>query len=270
MFERFTDQARRIVALAQEEARTLNHNDIGTEDILLALIHEGSGIAAQALKALGITEEAARQRVEEVTDRDRQGPRRGRVPLTPLAKKVLELSLREAIAIGSSRIGTEHILLGLVRLGESPAEQVLAGLGVDPNRVRQQVIRLVSASRGNQEPETERAADDGRKRKLPPELGGRLDSLEWRLSVIEQRVGTGPGLGQLEREIVQVRRDKERAADAQDFEAAAVLRDRERQLLDDKAAREQEWATLPSLSDEIERLRDLLRQHGIDPQDDAA
>jgi|SRR5690348_6193924 ATP-dependent Clp protease ATP-binding subunit ClpC len=270
MFERFTDQARRIVALAQEEARALNHNDIGTEDILLALIHEGSGIAAQALKALGITEEAARQRVEEVTDRDRQGPRRGRVPLTPLAKKVLELSLREAIAIGSSRIGTEHILLGLVRLGESPAEQVLAGLGVDPNRVRQQVIRLVSASRGNQEPETERAADDGRKRKLPPELGGRLDSLEWRLSVIEQRVGTGPGLGQLEREIVQVRRDKERAADAQDFEAAAVLRDRERQLLDDKAAREQEWATLPSLSDEIERLRDLLRQHGIDPQDDAA
>jgi len=270
MFERFTDQARRIVALAQEEARTLNHNDIGTEDILLALIHEGSGIAAQALKALGITEEAARQRVEEVTDRDRQGPRRGRVPLTPLAKKVLELSLREAIAIGSSRIGTEHILLGLVRLGESPAEQVLAGLGVDPNRVRQQVIRLVSASRGNQEPETERAADDGRKRKLPPELGGRLDSLEWRLSVIEQRVGTGPGLGQLEREIVQVRRDKERAADAQDFEAAAVLRDRERQLLDDKAAREQEWAALPSLRDEIERLRDLLRQHGIDPQDDAA
>jgi len=269
MFERFTDQARRIVALAQEEARALNHNDIGTEDILLALIHEGSGIAAQALKALGITEEAARQRVEEVADRGQQGPRRGRVPLTPLAKKVLELSLREAIAIGSSRIGTEHILLGLVRLGESPAEQVLAGLGVDPNRVRQQVIRLVSAGQGNQEPGTGRAAD-GRKHKLPPELRSRLDSLEWRLSVIEQRMGTGPGLGQLEREIAQVRRDKERAADAQDFETAAVLRDRERQLLDDKAAREQEWAALPSLSDEIGRLRDLLRQHGIDPQDDAA
>jgi ATP-dependent Clp protease ATP-binding subunit ClpC len=270
MFERFTDQARRIVALAQEEARALNHNDIGTEDILLALIHEGSGIAAQALKALGITEEAARQRVEEVADRGQQGPRRGRVPLTPLAKKMLELSLREAIAIGSSRIGTEHILLGLVRLGESPAEQVLAGLGVDPNRVRQQVIRLVSAGQGNQEPGTGRAAADGRKHKLPPELRSRLDSLEWRLSVIEQRVGTGPGLGQLEREIAQVRRDKERAADAQDFETAAVLRDRERQLLDDKAAREQEWAALPSLSDEIGRLRDLLRQHGIDPQDDAA
>jgi len=270
MFERFTDQARRIVTLAQEEARRLNHNDIGTEDILLALIHEGSGIAAQALKALGITEEAARQRVEETADRGQQGPRRGRVPFTPLARKVLELSLREAIAIGSSRIGTEHILLGLVRLGESPAEQVLAGLGVDPNRVRQQVIRLVSAGHGNQEPGTRRVAAGGGKRKLPSELRGRLDSLEWRLSVIEQRVGTAPGLGQLEREIAQVRRDKERAADAQDFESAAVLRDRERQLLDDKAAREQEWAALPPLSDEIERLRDLLRRHGIDPQDDAA
>jgi ATP-dependent Clp protease ATP-binding subunit ClpC len=269
MFETFTDQARRIVALAQEEARALNHNDIGTEDILLALIHEGSGIAAQALKALGITEEAARQQAEEVAGRGQQGPRRGRAPLTPLAKKVLELSLREAIAIGNSRIGTEHILLGLLRLGEGPAAQVLAGLGADPNRVRQQVIRLVSASRGS-EPGTGRAAAGGPKRKLPPELRGRLDSLEWRLSVIEQRVGTGPGLGQLEREIAQVRRDKERAADGQDFETAAVLRDRERQLLDDKAAREQEWAALPSLSDEIERLRDLLRRHGIDPQDDAA
>jgi ATP-dependent Clp protease ATP-binding subunit ClpC len=258
------------VALAQEEARRLNHNDTGTEDILLALIHEGSGMAAQALKALGITEEAARRQVEKVAGRGQQGARRGRVPFTPLAKKVLEQSLREAIAIGSSRIGTEHILLGLVRLGESPAEQVLAGLGVDPNRVRQQVIRLVSAGQGNQEPGTGRAAPGGGKRKLPPELRGRLDSLEWRLSVIEQRVGTGPGLGQLEREIAQVRRDKERAAAAQDFERAAVLRDRERQLLDDKAAREQEWAALPSLSDEIERLRDLLRRHGIDPQDDAA
>jgi ATP-dependent Clp protease ATP-binding subunit ClpC len=270
MFERFTDQARRIVALAQEEARTLHHNNTGTEDILLALIHEGSGIAAQALKALGITEDAARQQAEQVAGRGRQGAPRGRVPFTPLAKKVLELSLRESIAIGSSRIGTEHILLGLLRLGESPAEQVLAGLGVAPDRIRQQVIRLVSASQGNQEPGSGRAAPGGGKRKLPPELRGRLDSLEWRLSVIEQRVGTGAGLGQLEGEIAQVRRDKKRAADAQDFETAAVLRDRERRLLDDKAAREQEWAALPPLSDEIDRLRDLLRRHGIDPQDDAA
>jgi ATP-dependent Clp protease ATP-binding subunit ClpC len=270
MFERFTDQARRIVALAQEEARTLNHNDIGTEHILLALIREGSGMAAQALMALGITEEAARQQVEEFTGRGQQRPSRGRIPFTPWAKKALELSLREAIAIGNSYIGTEHILLGLVRVGEGPATQVLAGLGVDANRVRQQVIRLVSASRGNGEPEPKRAAVGGGKRKLSPELRGRLDSLEWRLSILEQRVGTGPGLGQLDREISQVRRDKERAADAQDFENAAVLRDREQQLLDNKAAREQEWAALPPLSDEIERLRDLLRRRGIGPQDDVA
>jgi ATP-dependent Clp protease ATP-binding subunit ClpC len=270
MFERFTDQARRIVALAQEEARTLNNNDIGTEHLLLALIREGSGMAAQALTALGITEEAARQRVEEVAGRGQHGPRRGRIPLTPLAKKALELSLREAIAIGNSSIGTEHLLLGLVRAGEGPAAQVLAGLGVDPNRVRQQVIKLVSASRGNEEPGTRPVAAGGGKRKLSPELRGHLDSLEWRLSILEQRVGTGPGLGQLDREIAQVRRDKERAASAQDFETAAVLRDREQRLVADKAAREQEWATLPSLGDELERLRDLLRRHGIDPQDDVA
>ena len=102
------------------------------------------------------------------------------------------------------------------------------------------------------------------------ELHGRLDSLEWRLSVLEQRVGTGPDLRDLDREITQVRRDKEAAIDAQDFENAAVLRDRESQLLGDKAARQQEWAALPSLSDEVERLRDLLRQHGIGPQDGAA
>jgi hypothetical protein len=270
MFERFTDQARRIVALAQEEARTLNHNDIGTEHILLALIREGSGMAAQALTALGVTEDAARQQIEEVTGRGQQSPQRGRTPFTPWARKALELSLREAIAIGNSSIGTEHILLGLVRVGEGPAEQVLAGLGIDPNRVRQQVIRLVSASRGKAEPGPGRAATGGGEGKRPTEPRGRLDSLEWRLSILEQRVGTGPALGQLGREIAQVRRDKERAADAQDFETAAVLRDREQQLLHDKAAREQEWAALPPLSDEVERLRDLLRRHGIDPQDDVA
>jgi len=269
MFERFTDQARRIVALAQEEARGLNHTNIGTEHILLALIREGSGMAAQALTALGITEQAARQQVEEVVGRGQQGPQRGRIPFTPWAKKALELSLREAMAIGNSYIGTEHILLGLIRVGQGPASQVLAGLGVDPNRVRQQVIRLVSASRTSADP-APGGAMAGRKGKLSPELRGRLETLEWRLSILEQRVGAGRDLGQLDEEISRVRRDKERAADAQDFENAAVLRDREQELLDDKAVRVQEWAALPSLSDEIERLRDLLRRHGIDPQDDVA
>jgi ATP-dependent Clp protease ATP-binding subunit ClpC len=269
MFERFTDRARRVVVLAQEEARMLNHNYIGTEHILLALIREGGGIAAQALESLGITEEAARQQVEEITGRGRQDPPRGHVPFTPPAKKVLQLSMREAIALGHAYIGTEHILLGLIREGDGPAMQALNGLGVDPNRVRQQVIQLVSARRVQEEPGTGRATGRG-KRKLLSELRGRLASLDWRLSVLEQRVGTAPELVQLDQEIAQVRRDKESAIDAQDFENAAVLRDRETQLLGDKTARQQEWAALPSLSDEVERLRDLLRRHGIDPQDGAA
>jgi len=274
MFERFTDQARRVVVLAQEEARMLSHNYIGTEHILLALVHEGMGVAAQALESLGVAEEEARQQVEEVVGRGQQDPPRGDIPFMPRAKKTLELSLREAIALGSTSIGTEHILLGLIREGEgkgkSPATQVLDGLGVDPNRVRQQVIQLLSASRGETQAGARPVTVGGGKRKLASEVRGRLDSIEWRLSVLEQRVGTGPDVRDLDREIAQVRRDKEAAIDAQDFENAAVLRDRERQLLSDKTAREREWAALPSLSDEVERLRDLLRRHGIDPQDGAA
>jgi ATP-dependent Clp protease ATP-binding subunit ClpC len=268
MFERFTDRARRVVVLAQEEARMRNHNEIGTEHILLALIRE-RGVAAQALESLGITEEAARQQVEEVVGPGQPGPQRGHLPFTPPAKKILQLSMREAIALGHAYIGTEHILLGLVREDDGVAIGVLNGLGVDPNRVRQQVIQLVSARRVREEPGSGRSAGRG-KRKLLSELRGRLDSLDWRLSVLEQRVGTSPDLAQLDQEITQVRRDKERSIDLQDFENAAVLRDREQQLLGDKAARQQEWAALPSLSDEVERLRDLLRRYGIDPQDGAA
>jgi ATP-dependent Clp protease ATP-binding subunit ClpA len=274
MFERFTDQARRIVVLAQEEARLLNHDYIGTEHILLALIHEGTGVAARALESLGITEEAARQQVEEIVGRGQQDMPRGHIPMTPRAKKTLELSLREAIALGSSSIGTEHILLALIREGEvkskNPAIQALNGLGVDATSVRQQVIRRVAASHGGAEAGIRHVTARGGKRKLPPELRDLLDSFEWRLSVLEQRVGTGPNVRDLDLEIAQIRRDKEAAIDAQDFEHAAVLRDRERQLLGDKAARVQEWGDLPSLSEEIERLRDLLRRHGIDPQDGVA
>ncbi len=269
MFERFTDRARRVVVLAQEEARMLNHDYVGTEHILLALIREGGGVAAQALESLGITEEAARQQVEEIVGPGQTGPQRGHLPVTPRAKKTLQLSMREAIALGHGYIGTEHILLGLIREDDGVAIRVLNGLGVDPNRVRQQVIQQVSARRVPEEPGTGRAAGRG-KRKLLSELRGRLDSLEWRLSVLEQRVGTSPDLAQLDQEITQVRSDKESAIDAQDFENAAVLRDREQHLIGDKAARQQEWAALPSLSDEVERLRDLLRRHGIDPQDGVA
>ena len=269
MFERFTDRARRVVVLAQEEARMLNHDYVGSEHILLGLIRESGGVAARALQSLGITEEAARQQVEEVVGRGQHDPQRGHIPLTPRAKKILQLSMREAIALGHAYIGTEHILLGLLREDDGVAMRVLNGLGVDPNRVRQQVIRLVSARRVHEEPGTGRAAGRG-KRKLLSELRGHLDSLDWRFSVLEQRVGTAPDLGRLDQQISQVRSDKESAIEAQDFENAAVLRDREQQLLGDKAARQQEWAALPSLSDEVKRLRDLLRQYGIDPQDGAA
>ena len=269
MFERFTDRARRVVVLAQEEARMFNHTHIGTEHILLALIGEGGGVAAQALGSLGIAEEAARRQVEEIVGRGQPGPQRGHLPFTPRAKKILQLSLREAIALGDGYIGTEHILLGLVREGDGVAMQVLTGLGADPIRARQKVIQLVSVGRVQEGPGTGRVAGRG-KRKLLSELRARLDSLDWRLSVLEQRVGTSPGLAQLDQEITQIRRDKESAIDAQDFENAAVLRDREQQLLGDQAARLQEWAALPSLSDEVDRLRELLRRHGIDPQDGVA
>jgi ATP-dependent Clp protease ATP-binding subunit ClpC len=269
MFERFTDRARRVVVLAQEEARMLNHDYIGSEHILLALIHEESGVAAQALESLGIAEGAARQQVEEITGRGQQDPPRGHIPFTPRAKKILQLSMREAIALGHAYIGTEHILLGLVREDDGVAVRVLNGLGADPNRVRQQVIQRVHARRVQEEPGTGRPTGRG-KRKVLSELRGHLASLDWRLSVLEQRVGTAPDLAELDQEITRVRSDKESAIDAQDFENAAVLRDREQQLLRDKAARQQEWAALPSLSDEVERLRDLLRRHGIDPQDGAA
>ena len=117
MFERFTDRARRVVVLAQEEARMLNHNYIGTEHILLGLIHEGEGVAAKALESLGISLEAVREQVEEIIGQGQQAPS-GHIPFTPRAKKVLELSLREALQLGHNYIGTEHILLGLIREGE--------------------------------------------------------------------------------------------------------------------------------------------------------
>src|SRR5213076_684874 len=147
MFERFTDRARRVVVLAQEEARMLNHNYIGTEHILLGLIHEGEGVAAKSLESLGIALEGVRSQVEEIIGQGQQAPS-GHIPFTPRAKKVLELSLREALQLGHNYIGTEHILLGLIREGEGVAAQVLVKLGADLSRVRQQVIQLLSGYSG--------------------------------------------------------------------------------------------------------------------------
>jgi ATP-dependent Clp protease ATP-binding subunit ClpC len=158
MFERFTDRARRVVVLAQEEARALNHNYIGTEHILLGLIHEGEGVAAKALESMGISLEAVRTEVEDIIGTGGHPPN-GYIPFTPRAKKVLELALREALQLGHKYIGTEHILLGLIREGEGVAAQVLVKLGADLSRVRQQVIQLLSGYEGG-EPESEHASDE--------------------------------------------------------------------------------------------------------------
>ncbi|GGD30532.1 ATP-dependent Clp protease ATP-binding protein [Microbacterium faecale] len=149
MFERFTDRARRVVVLAQEEAKMLNHNYIGTEHILLGLIHEGEGVAAKALESLDISLDAVREQVQDIIGQGQQQPT-GHIPFTPRAKKVLELSLREALQLGHNYIGTEHILLGLIREGEGVAAQVLVKLGADLNKVRQQVIQLLSGYQGKE------------------------------------------------------------------------------------------------------------------------
>jgi ATP-dependent Clp protease ATP-binding subunit ClpA len=277
MFERFTDRARRVVVLAQEEARRLHHDYIGTEHILLGLIHEGEGVAARALDSLGISLDAVRQQVEEIIGRGQQAPH-GHIPFTPRAKKVLELSLRESLQLGHEYIGTEHILLGLLREGKGVAAQVLVKLGAELNQVRQQVIQLLH---GHQEKEPVSARSTAGELRLLPAVNARLEAIERRLTAIEQRVGTGPDLSDLDEQITQVCREKESAANAQDYEQAASLREREKELLASKAARQEQWAAghpaLPDLAercqqlaDEVERLRGLLRQHGIDPQDKTA
>ena len=149
MFERFTDRARRVVVLAQEEARMLNHNYIGTEHILLGLIHEGEGVASKALEQLGVSLDAVREQVQEIIGQGQQAPT-GHIPFTPRAKKVLELSLREALQLGHNYIGTEHILLGLIHEGEGVASKALESLGISLEAVREQVQEIIG--QGQQAP----------------------------------------------------------------------------------------------------------------------
>ena len=232
MFERFTERARRVVVLAQEEARMLNHNYIGTEHILLGLIREGSGVAAKALESLGISLEAVRQQVKEIIGRGQQSPS-GHIPFTPRAKKVLELSLREAQALGHNYIGTEHILLGLIREGSGVAAQVLVKLGADLNRTRQQVVQLLPGRAG------ENLIGEGSP--LPGDAPTRVDSLDRRLAAIERWVGLRPDLNDLDQEIARVRREKEAAIDSQDYEVSAALHDQEMQLVEVRTGQQREW-----------------------------
>jgi ATP-dependent Clp protease ATP-binding subunit ClpA len=245
MFQRFTDRARRVVHLAQEEARLLRHNYVGTEHLLLGLLYEGEGIAARALGSLGISLEAVRARVEEIIGRGQTTPS-GHIPFTPRAKKVLELSLREALQFGHNYIGTEHLLLGLLREGEGVAAQVLAGFGTDHARVRELVQELLTDV-------------------------GELAGAETRLVQLSMPAELVDAAEQL----AEVRRQKQAAFDTGDLDSATTLRDREKQLLADKLRLERQWTAGVDVQAvieenqrvhrELERLRELLRQHGIDP-----
>jgi prophage maintenance system killer protein len=150
MFGGFSDRARRVVVLAQEEARMLNHSYIGTEHILLGLIHEGEGVAANALQALGISLEAVRREVEEIIGQGQQRPS-GHIPFTPRAKKVIQLSLQEALNLGRGYVATEHILLALLREGHGVAAQVLTRLGAGHGPLREQILRLTAGPGGDQQ-----------------------------------------------------------------------------------------------------------------------
>ena len=211
MFDRFTDRARRVIVLAQDEARMLNHNYIGTEHLLLGLIHEGEGVAAKALESMGISLEAVREQVEEIIGQGQQAPT-GHIPFTPRAKKVLEYSMREALQINHPYIGTEHILLGLIREGEGVAAQVLIKLGADLNRVRNTVLQLLSGYQGK-EAATAGAPDSGpaqsaatildqfgrnltqaaRENKLDPVIG-REKEIERVMTVLSRRTKNNPVL----------------------------------------------------------------------------
>jgi ATP-dependent Clp protease ATP-binding subunit ClpA len=251
VFEQFTDRARRVIVLAQEEARLLNHNYIGTEHLLLGLDREG-GVAAKALELLGIRLEALRSQVEEIIGQGQHAPS-GHIPFTPRAKKVLELSLREALQLGHDYIGTEHILLGLIREGEGVAAQVLVRFGADLPRARQQVIQVLAGHTG--------AVQAGARTRLV------------RMTVPED-------LREAEAQLAQVRGQKQAAIDAEEFDRAAALRDQERQLLARVAERERAWTAGVDLAavvgenqrlhSEVERLRELLGRHGIEPDGGAA
>jgi len=240
MFNRFTDRSRRVVHLATEEARLLRHDYVGSEHLLLGLLYEGEGVAARALASLGISREDVRGQVTEIAG---VGPGSPPLPLpfTPRAKKVLEVSLREALALGHHYIGTEHLLLGLLRDGEGVGARALAALGADDARVRERVLALLRGER-------DRAA-------------------------VRERLG--PDFADAAERLTEVRRQKVAAFDAGDLDGAAALRDQEKQLFAEKERLETLLtadfgaraiiAENLDLHAELDQLRALLRQHGIEP-----
>jgi ATP-dependent Clp protease ATP-binding subunit ClpA len=310
MFERFTNQARRVVVLAQEESRSFNHNYIGTEHLVLGLLREERGTGARALESLDVTLEAVRGEVETRIGRGNQ-EQSGHIPFTPRAKKALELSLRESLALGQNYIGTGHLLLGLIRQGDGVGVEILVGLGADLNVLRARVVEFLAD-------DTEEGAVTGpavraataRTERQPGAIQGLLDSIDARLTLIERHLGITRSvpeeLGTYDRRIAKVVGAKEEAIERQDFERAAALRAEEKQLRAERARREVELdearlreaareepepgdgpvaedgpdqaaaegtAEVTRLQAEVARLMARLREHGIDlgePQDPPA
>jgi hypothetical protein len=291
MFERFTDQARRVVVLAQEEARRLKHNYIGTEHILLGLIREDGGVAADVLEELDIGLEAVRQQVEAIIGVGKGEPK-GHIPFTPRAKKVLEISLRESISLGNDYIGAEHILLGLMSEKDGVAGQVLTNLGVGHDQLRALVIERAGAT-PREELEARYAREEPSisgfvsRVAAPWRTFGALERIDARLGRIERRLGiTTPErparLRQLDEKLTGVRAQLETAIDRGEFERARDLRDQERRVRAERDMSEDDWGVseapvgpvfeelaaardkLAAAQAELTRLALLLREHGID------
>jgi Clp amino terminal domain, pathogenicity island component len=240
MFRRFSPQAREVIISAQQEARALHHNFIGTEHLLLGLLRDRDGAAGRALHALGISPEAAREQVLDIIGEGKQEPA-GHIPFTPRSKRVIELAVREAVRLGHLHVGTEHILLGLVSEGDGVAWHVLDRLGATVPRVRSQILEVVS-----------------RDRQAPG------------------HVITPPGIRDFDTRIELARQAKDAAVDARDFERAEAARESEKELLAGRDRLIAQWSAgldvatlgreLDWLREEVNRLQGLLVQHGIEPE----
>jgi ATP-dependent Clp protease ATP-binding subunit ClpC len=245
MFERFTDQSRRAVVLAQDEARFFNHNYIGTEHLLAGLRRENRGVAARTLESADITMDAVRAEIEKLVGRGDQAPS-GHIPFTPRAKKCLELSLREALNLGHNHIGTGHLLLGLISKDDCEAVQVLGGLGADLGQLRAQAIEEME-----DDPEDRGGFSPPRRAESPSAVQTLLDTIDERLSAIERQLGIAGGSGSAdtgsEADRPQADRPQADRPQADRPQADRLQADR--------------------LQAEVARLRALLRKHGIDPGD---
>ena len=278
MLERFSDQACRVVVRARDEARALNHSWIGTEHLMLALIGEGSGMAAQVLESLGTSLEATRWLVEVIIGRVEQAPS-GQLQFTPRAAKVLELA--SGLSHGYDHVGSWHILLGLLREGDGVGAMVLVTLGADQNRVGLRVTQLLNMDRGEEVPGEGSGLDERARARLLDNPLARIDALDLRLASVERSLSLHPDPGDLDQQTVTVRRETAATVDMQEFEAATELRlyqPRRPELRSPRQSR-LERATagqlpvareLARVYAELDKLRAVLREHGIDPGDDPA